>query len=174
MQYIEYEHILNKQSMDAIARHRQSPTPSWREGTKLIYDQIYAPRQVKIDREYARVKAQFEDVKGKPFRSWSGKTIYAMAKEVDHLEAYDVFYADLSSFTHVSVNLANKFLRLKPEGIGWSQRAHEADVGNVFRYAAIFLTCLLEHFGTQFGTWTKQDVERCWYFPAAVGRKLPQ
>jgi hypothetical protein len=170
--YIAYEHVLNKRMMDAVARHRASPDPSWADGLKFIYDHEYAPRQAKIDSEYARVRARFEDAKGKPLRSWSGKSIREMAVEVDHAEAYDVFYAALSSFTHASVNLANRFLRLKPDGISWTQRADEFDVASVFRYGAIFLTCLLEHFGAEFGTWTSPEVQNCWRFPEAASRKV--
>lgn len=169
--YIAYEHILNKRMMDAVAKHRASPNPSWADGMKLMFDKGYAPRQPEIDAKYAGVRTQFEDAKGKPLRSWSGKSIREMAVEVDHEEAYDVFYSDLSSFTHASVNLANRFLRLKPGEISWTQRAHEFDVASAFRYAAIFLTCLLEHFGTEFGAWTAQEVRDCWHFPEAVGRK---
>lgn len=140
---------------------------------KLTFDHGYAPRQATIDAEYARVRSQFEDAKGRLLRSWSGKSIREMAVEVDHAEAYDVFYADLSSFVHGSVNLANRFLRLRPGDIGWSQRANEFDVASVFRYGAIFLTCLMEHFGAEFGTWSEKEVRDCWHFPEAVGRKTP-
>jgi hypothetical protein len=169
--YIEYEHILNKRMMDAVVRHKASSNASWKEGMTMTYDQEYAQRKAKIDAEYARVRGQFENAKGRPFRSWSGKTIREMAQEVNHTEAYDVFYDDLSSFTHVSVNLANRFLRVQPDKIGWSQRADEYDVGNVFRYAATFLTCLLEHFGEQFGTWTAHEARACWNIPTAATRR---
>ena len=57
-----------------------------------------------------------------------------MAKEVNHVEAYDIFYADLSSFTHANVMLANRFLRTKGvidgDGPGWSMRGHEIDVAS--------------------------------------------
>jgi hypothetical protein len=85
-----------------------------------------------------------------------------MAIEVDHEEAYDIFYAELSSFTHVDVNLANRFLRIGPDGLSWSQRPSQFDVGNVFRYAAIFLTCFLELFAEKFDVWSKDEVRKCW------------
>ncbi len=158
--------------LDAVVRHKNSPNASWREGMTLTYDNEYAGRKTRIEAEYARVRSKFTDAKGKLFRSWSGKSIREMAREVDHLEAYDIFYGDLSSFTHVNVALANRFLRVEPEKIGWSQRATEYDVANVFRYAATFLTCLLEHLGPQLGTWTAQAVRDCWDIPAAVGRQI--
>ena len=98
--YIEYEHVLNKQMMDAVVRHKTSNDSSWRDGLAFTFEHEYAPKKTRIDSEYARVQGLFKDAKGKPFRSWSGKTIRAMAQEVNHIEAYDVFYADLSSFAH--------------------------------------------------------------------------
>jgi len=85
-----------------------------------------------------------------------------MAIDVKHEEAYDVFYAELSSFTHIDVRLANRFLRLRSDEMTWSPRAREFDVGNVLRYAAIFLDCHLKLFGQQLGVWDSQAVERCW------------
>ena len=102
--------------------------------------------------------------KGKPhaFRNWSGKSIREMAIEVAHAEAYDIFYAELSSFAHVDVSLADRFLRIKNGGPKWTQRAQDFDVANVFRHAASFLTCYLELFGKQFGSWSEKDVHECW------------
>jgi hypothetical protein len=165
--YIDFEHVVQKKTLEAIERHRTSGNPSWREGMELLYKTEYAPRRKKIDSDYAKVRSQFEDKSGKRASSWSGKSIYAMAKEVDHLEAYEIFYADLSSFAHVNVMLANRFLRWegwKEKGRGplWSQRADEFDLGHVFRYAASFLTCFLELFGKQFKLWDKSQVMACW------------
>ena len=88
--------------------------------------------------------------------------MHQMAIDVAHEEAYDVFYTELSSFTHADVRLANRFLRLRSDGMSWSQRSREFDVGNVFRHAASFLTCYLNLFGKQFGVWEATTIERCW------------
>jgi hypothetical protein len=85
-----------------------------------------------------------------------------MASEVDHIEAYDVFYSELSLFTHADVRLADRYLQHRPDGPIWSQKANEFDVGNVFRHAASFLTCNLELFGNQFNIWTEAEVSDCW------------
>ena len=115
---------------------------------------------------YAEVQHRFASLKEgrspKPFRNWSGKTIREMAVAVQHEEAYDVFYSELSSFAHIDVRVANRFLRLAPGEISWSQRSREFDVGNVFRHASSFLTCYLEFFGRQFGVWDSETVRRCW------------
>lgn len=165
--YIDFERVIQKNALDAIERHRMSGNPSWRKGVELLYKNEYAARKIKIESDYASVRSQFEDKKGKRNTSWSGKSIYAMAKDVNHLEAYEIFYADLSSFAHVNVMLANRFLRLKEwKGIGplWSQRADEFDVAHVFQYAATFLTCFLELFGKEFKLWDKSKVMSCWDF----------
>ena len=175
--YIDFEHVIQKKTLEAIERHRMSGNSSWKEGMELLYENEYAPRKSKIDSAYANVRSQFEDRNGKRATSWSGKSIYAMAKEVDHLEAYEIFYADLSSFAHVNVMLANRFLRLegwKGTGPLWSQRADEFDVGQVFQYAASFLTCFLELFGKEFKLWDKAKILACWDFPEADDRRRRQ
>src|SRR5579859_3793374 len=164
--YIEYEHVIRKNTLDAIERHRASTDSSWREGLQLLYSQEYAPKKAQIDADFSRVRARFEDAKGKRITSWSGKSIRAMAKEVDHLEAYDIFYADLSSFAHVNVTVANRFLRsdglVHGDGPAWSMRATEFDVASAFRYAATFLTCFMELFGKEFKAWKPTEVRACW------------
>lgn len=178
--YIDYEHVIRKNTLEAIERHRASPKSSWREAMQVMYTNEYAPSKAKIEADYDSVRATFENAKGKPANSWSGKSIYAMAKEVDHLEAYELFYTDLSDFTHVNVKMANRFLRLdglKTGGPVWTQRADGSDVANVFRYAATFLTCFLKLFGEQFGTWDAVKVMACWDFPEEMNRhpsNLPQ
>lgn len=78
-----------------------------------------------------------------------------MAVEVDHEEAYDVFYAELSSFTHIDVRLANRLLRIIPGQVSWTRRAREFEPVGVFRYPAMFL-------GREFGPWTTDDVSASW------------
>jgi hypothetical protein len=165
-QYIDFESVLNKQEMDAYSKHRNSDKPGWREPLNLAWQQHWASKQPEINSRYEAVCHSFEKIskKGKilPHQNWSGKSIHQMAIEVDHEEAYDIFYAELSSFSHVDVRFANKFLRLRPDGLSWSLRPGEFDVGNVFRHAATFLDCFLNLFATQFKIWSNDDVKACW------------
>ena len=165
-QYIEFGALLKKRQMDACLEHCQSKDPQWREAMELVWQHHWAPRQADVLSKFDAVVSQFRRVNksGKEivFQNWSGKTVRQMAAEVDHLEAYDTFYAELSSFTHVDVRLADRFLHNRPDGPLWSQRAEEGDVGNVFRYAASFLTCYLELFGRQFKTGSEGEVQKCW------------
>ena len=165
-QYIDFGAVLNKRKMDAYSKHRNSKNLGWHEAMSLVWDNHWASREHDVNNEFNAVAPKFTriDQKGKQtvFQNWSGKTLRQMATEVDHTEAYDIFYTELSSFTHVNVHLADRFLHLQPNGPTWSMRADELDVGNVFRHAASFLTCYLELFGHQFNTWSKTEVDNCW------------
>lgn len=165
-QYINYSAILNKHAMDVCKKHRGSKDPQWREAMDLLWQNHWANRESEIERKYNIVIPQFTrtDKKGKisPFQNWAGITIRQMASEVDHAEAYDIFYSELSSFTHADVHLADRYLQRRPDGLVWSQKAKEYDVGNVFRHAASFLTCNFELFGHQFKTRTEAEVSDCW------------
>jgi hypothetical protein len=165
-QYIEFGHVLKKRRMDACAKHRGSSDSSWREGMNLEWEHQWSSIENVVNAEHGRVKSTFEAItaKGKtrPFTNWSGKTLYQMAVDVDHVESYDVFYADLSSFSHADVRLANRFLKLPPGGPVFTLRADEGDVAAVFRYAATFLTCFLELFGRESKLWTSEQVRACW------------
>lgn len=169
-QYIEFGHILNKRQMDACSKHRESKHPQWREAMNLVWENHWAPQERDINKKFNAVAPQFTRTRTHIIRkekqtisqNWSGKTIRQMALEVDHAEAYDIFYAELSSFTHVDVHLADRFLQNHTDGPTWSPRAEEYDVGNVFRHAASFLTCYLRLFGRQFHTWSEEQVVNCW------------
>jgi hypothetical protein len=164
--YIKYGHVLKKRRLDAVTRHRTSGNATWREAMELVWKHDLSAHATEIDVRYAKVRPLFEPPtkkkNTKPFKNWSGKSLREMALDVHHEEAYDIFYADLSSFAHADVRLADRFLRSSGPELAWSQRASEADVGFVFRYAAIFLTCYLEFFGQQFNLWDKSDIEKCW------------
>lgn len=165
-QYIDFGAVLNKRRMDACKTHRNSKNPQWREVMNLVWQHELSPSENDVLRRFAAVAPRFthknKDRKKTLFQNWTGKSLRQMAIEVDHIEAYDIFYAELSSLTHVDVHLADRFLRFRPEGPVWSQQAREFDVGNVFRYAAEFLTCYLKLFGEQFKTWTNTEVLDCW------------
>ena len=163
-QYIAYEAVLEKKQMEACGKHCGSNKPDWREGLQMVWRHEWAPRQSKIDQKYNSVRARFENPNKKTqlVHNWSGKSIRRMAIEVDHEEAYDIFYADLPSFTHADVRLANRFLHLNSAGMSWSSKASYPDVGGVFRYADIFLSCFLGLFGQEFNMWSEGDVKNCW------------
>ncbi len=165
-QYIDFTAVLNKREMDACKKHRGSEDPQWREAMDLLWKNHWAGRENEIDAKFnavvARYTAKNKNGNTSSFRNWAGKSLREMASEVNHLEAYDIFYAELSSFTHADVHLADRYLQLRPDGPVWSQKASEYDVGNVFRHAASFLTCNLELFGRRFKTWTDLEVADCW------------
>lgn len=164
--YIEFSAVLNKRKMDACSKHRNSTNPSWQEAMSLLWQNHWASRENEVNKKFKAVVSKFtnRNTKGResPLNNWSGKSIRQMAKEVNHEEAYDIFYAELSSFTHADVHLADRFLKYDSDGPIWSQRADESDVGNIFRHAASFLTCFLELFGNQFKLWSETDVQECW------------
>ena len=164
-QYIEFGSVLKKQRMDACGKHRNSKNPNWREAMEEAWRHDFEPTQKEINSKYDAVCSIFmsHNKKGQAVKNWSGKTIRQMAVEVDHEESYDLFYADLSSFTHADVRLADRFLRLNTEGISWSSRPRDSDIGGVFRYADIFLNCYLLFFGREFNAWPENSVEKCWY-----------
>ncbi|MBI1955528.1 MAG: hypothetical protein HYS38_03955 [Acidobacteria bacterium] len=165
-QYILFEGVLDKWEMDVCSKHRGSNDPQCKTEMELRWQGRWASKEKEVNAKYDEVRCRFEATsksgKVKTIRNWSGKTMRQMAIEVAHEEAYDVFYTELSSFTHADVRLANRFLRLRPDGMSWSQRSRKFDVGNVFWHAANFLNCNMELFGKQFGVWEATTIERCW------------
>ncbi len=163
-QYILFEHILNKQAMDVCNKHRRSVDPSWREAMEIEWQAKWEKREQEINDKFIEFAPFFTSSgkNGRLFHNWSGKSIRQLAVEVAHEEAYDIFYSELSSFTHADVRLANRSLRLRPDGPSWTQRANEPDVGEVLHNAASFLTCYLKHFGSQFGILDAVAVDACW------------
>ncbi len=165
-QYIEFEKVIKFKQMEAIKKNRDSKNESWREGMNLMWEDFWKEKEDDIENCYKKVEKAFcktnKSGKLQVFNNWTGKSIRQLAVEVDHKEAYEVFYSELSSFTHGDVSLANRFLRLDTKGIRWTMRSNEFDVGNVFRFAATFFTCFLELFGKQFNTWEENDIYKCW------------
>jgi hypothetical protein len=166
LQYIEFGHVVAKRQMDACAKHRNSPTDSWRSGMELEWNHRWSPIEETVNSKYEQVRSKFEafSANGKVirFRTWSGKPLRQLAVEVNHEESYDVFYSDLSSFAHADVKLADRFVICSGDGVTLSNRARESAIGAVWRYAAIFLTCFLELFGRELRLWNADEVERCW------------
>ena len=166
LQYIEFGHVLKKRQMDACARHMASANRTWAEGLALEWKDRWASVESRINTEHARIRSRFErrnqGAKPRPFSNWSGKSIRQMAEDVNHAEAYDVFYSDLSSFAHADVRLANRYLQTRTDGPVFSSAAAEYDVGAAFRYAAIFLSCFLGTFGKESALWSDGEVNRCW------------
>lgn len=162
--YISYKSIFNKKQMDACGKHRSSKNSNWREAMEMAWQHDFEVKQKYINSEYDSVCLRYanNNKKGKVANNWSGKSIRQMAIEVNHEEAYDLFYADLSSFTHADVRLADRFLHLNSDGISWSSQSRDQDICGVFRYADIFLDCFLRFFGREFNTWPEKLVGDCW------------
>jgi hypothetical protein len=166
LQYIEFGDVVAKRQMDACAKHRKSPIDSWRAGMDLEWNHRWSPIEEKVNSKYEQIRSRFETVSsdGKVirFRTWSGKPLRQLAVEVNHEESYDIFYSELSSFAHADVKLADRFVIHSVDGVTLSNRARDCDIGAVWRYAAIFLTCFLELFGKELQLWNADEVEWCW------------
>jgi hypothetical protein len=167
-QYIEFGYVLRYNKMQFVKKHRNSKEPSWKEAMELIWKNEFTEKEQQITQRYEAVRNKFSSTSSKgrtiPFHNWAGLRLREMAVAVNHEESYDIFYSDLSSFTHADVSLADRFLKFDDRGPMWSMRANEPDVGFVFRYAATFLHCFLTLFGKQFSTWKESDVTACWHF----------
>ena len=163
-QYILFEYVLQKRSMDACSKHRFSKNQSWCDAMELEWKAKWEKRENEVNAKFAEVEQLFKTngKSGKLFKNWSGKSIWQLAEDVNHVEAYETFYSELSSFIHADVNMANRFLRQQPDGPFWTQRANWYDVGEVLHDASSFLSCFLKLFGAQFGVWNDKDIDACW------------
>ena len=83
-------------------------------------------------REYERVKGSYGNG-----RSWSGKTLRDMAREIGLEDEYVHVYAYCSNLEHANAASIGQFVRNLPEG-GWELLLH--DVGDTGRRSAT--TCL--------------------------------
>jgi hypothetical protein len=112
--YIKFASVPEKRRLDAVEKHRKSPNTSWREGMELSWKHALSGRADEINAKYTHDRSLFESAKkrkgAKPSMNWSGKSLRQTAVDVHHEEAYDIFYADLSSFAHADVRLADRFL----------------------------------------------------------------
>lgn len=164
--YIDFGKINLYNQMTSIRKHCTSKNKSWNEAMNQIWENDLKNRQQLITDNYTSVSSQFskQDKKGKNviFQNWSGKSLKQMAKEVEHEEAYDIFYSELSTYAHVNVDLVDRYLRLNQDGLTWTMKANYYDRSNVFRFAATFFSCFLELFGKEFNRWTEQEIINCW------------
>jgi hypothetical protein len=164
--YIDFGKVNLFNQMNAIKKHCDSNNESWKEGMNLIWENDLKNKSQRITDNYNKVIVQFsrQDKKGKLVQNqnWAGISLKQMAKEVDHEEAYDVFYSELSAFTHVNVDLANRYLHLSQNDITWTMKANDFDRSNVFRYAATFFSCFLELFGKEFNCLTADEINNSW------------
>lgn len=160
-QYIDYKHIVDKKELDAFRKHRDTNKPIWREFINFELENKFS--ETNINERYNKVSKKFQrkDNKGN-YNNWAGISIKDMAGKVDHEIEYDLFYSELSSYTHCDVRLADQFLHATNSGIIWSQKAKPYDVGCVLRYAATFLSCFLTLYGQQFDLWTEENIAEIW------------
>jgi len=143
--------------MDFCKKHRNSQDPQWRESSVLEWQHRFEKEESKINENYNKIKGLFVSEK-----KWSGKDLYQMAIDVDHQEAYESFYSKLSTHAHPTIKMADRYLKIKPNGLVWSLQSNELEVGDVFSNVASFLTCFLTLYSKEFKTWKEEDVIKCW------------
>jgi hypothetical protein len=163
LKYIRFGTVLNWNEMDTCRKYLTSNNKEWQESMRLVWENKWKKRESEIEKKYEGLKNDYQkpNKKGRISR-WSGKSLQQMAIEVDHKEAYDVFYSELSSFTHADVRLADRFLKSKQQERFWSARANEYDYGNVFMHANTYFTCFLELFSKEFSCLSNEEIQKCW------------
>ena len=161
-QYIDYGKVISKKNIDAIYRHCNTSNLNWKEIINYIISNEYKTERVNlINDEYNKIKSSYEHIKnGKKIKysNWSGKSIRDMACDVNHEIEYDLFYRDLSSYTHANVKLADQFLNKNEQGFYWTLKPEKFQLFSVFRYATTFFMCFLELFGGEFNLWSVQEI----------------
>jgi hypothetical protein len=163
--FIEYHNILRMQAFHRLSKHKDSDKAQLSSYITAILQQEYIPDQKTIEQEYARVKAQFEftDRNGKlrPFSNWANKSLKEIAQAVNHEIEYDLFYPELSEFTHSTVHLADLFLKSKHWPPQWSTHADEDNIDLVFAYASEFFSCFLSRFAQEFKLNLQKEIDSC-------------
>lgn len=165
-QYIEFKRVLDKKRLDAWLRHSEHKNKGKREFVQSVVSYELNSQEAIINKEYQAILPRFQFVnekgKRKPYENWAHLSFKNMAKAVDHEMEYDLFYSDLSNFVHGNIALADRFLRADRDGLLWSVRARDEDVGGVFRYVATFFSCFLELYGRQFNLKLDSQIESLW------------
>ncbi len=165
-QFIQYCHVNNKKHLDVLLKHKDTKNLVWKEYINKALCENWNSKKGEIENQYGQVKKKYtqKSKKGKmiKYRNWSGKTIRAMALDVDHEVEYDILYSELSSFVHTDVRLADRFLKFGKDNPYWSTRSGEYDIGNVLRHTATFLSCYLNLLADNFTVFYSQDIQNCW------------
>jgi len=162
--FIRFGYIVEKRRMDACAKHRNSGDPAWSGRLQAEWDLCWASREQDITKQCDTFLSTYlpSGKRSTLRRYWSGLTLREIAEKVNHEAAYDLFYADLSSFAHADVRLPDRFLRINQDGMHWTDKARPHDVFKVFEYSIIFLECFLRLFGRQFGSWKEKELIEVW------------
>jgi hypothetical protein len=154
-QFIDYGNIIDKKKFDKYLKHKDTKKQDWAEFINAILNYHYFSEKNKIVENYENVKAKFEymDKKGakKQFSNWANKSLFEMAREVDHEIEYDFYYSRYSDFVHGNIKLADRFLKTKDNKMWWSGKAYEPEVAFIFRDASAIFGCFLSLFGKQWG-----------------------
>jgi len=163
--FIEFHNVLRMQAFNRLSKLNNVNNSQWSPFITAVLQQEYIPDQKTIEQEYARVKNQFEftDRNGKVrvFSKWANKSLKEIAIAVNHEVEYDLFYPELSEFTHSTVHLADLFLRSKQYPPQWTTRSDEKNVDIVFAYASEFFSCFLSRFSKEFKLNLQKEIDDC-------------
>lgn len=165
LSFIDYHNVLRMQAFKRLNKHQSNHNSQWTSYINVVLQHEYIPDQKTIEQEYARVKSQFEftDKNGKirPYSNWANKSLKEMAQAVNHEIEYDLFYPELSEFTHSTAHLADLFLKSERWPPKWSTRADEENIEFVFAYAAEFFSCFLSRMSKDFQLDLQKEIDSC-------------
>lgn len=164
--FIEYGNIVKEERFRRLLKYKDTNVEPWAAFVNLVLSEEYYPKQDKIEAGLKKVKPMFEFVtkagKKKMFTNWANKSMREMAIEVNHEIEYDIFYPELSNFTHNNIHLADLFLTTRDDSPFWTTRADEGNIGYVFGHVATFFSCFLTLMSRQFNLGIEKDIDECW------------
>lgn len=121
----------NPQEVDAYSEF--SLVQAWRyvvSGEKHSPGSVVPEFKDQVEAEYNRAKGRFTDAKGRVAKSFSGKSIRAMAEELGRLNLYELAYSSASDLHHVS------FVGIIGHELDWSREALDVAHGSLLQTVA--------------------------------------
>lgn len=164
LKFVEFDRVIEYKYMNAIKKQLKSENKAWSTGLQIAYENNWKEKNTEIENNFKEVESKFTQTSNGKKRlqyNWSGISIRKMSGEVDLEEMYDIFYSNLSNYTHANVSIIRSILKNNPETIEFSMSPNIRELESVFNYAVIFLTSFLELYGEQFKSWSISDINNC-------------
>ncbi len=146
--FVEYDFVQRQQLHEKFSRKKADPS----------YARILAAATLdtveELENNYKRVKKNYPNK-----RSWSGKSLADMAKDVSFEWQYDYIYWVLSHLVHPNPKAIDKYMRMEEGSIVIANASSKEDIERVWVSACGFLLLFFDRFNVAFSIGCEQGVE---------------